>query len=91
MPSEEPVQPDTVTRDNTKIEKIVEAEEKKEEREGPLFVQEELIPFLTKYGKEHEENRVRIKTRFGNIDVELYRDTPLHRANFLFLVKEGLF
>ena len=88
---EEPIQPDTVTRDNTKVEEIVDAEEKTEIQEGPLLVQEELIPFLTEYGKKNSETRVRIKTRYGNIDVELYRDTPLHRANFLFLVKEEYF
>ena len=53
--------------------------------------QEQLIPFLTNYGKENPETRVRIKTTFGNIDIELYRDTPLHRANFIMLVKNGYF
>lgn len=57
----------------------------------PLLVQEELIPFLTQYGKENPENRIRISTRFGDIDVTLYNDTPLHRANFIFLVKKGYF
>ncbi|UJH92018.1 peptidylprolyl isomerase [Antarcticibacterium sp. 1MA-6-2] len=60
-------------------------------REGPMLVQEELIPFLTKYGEENPQTRVRIKTRFGDIDVVLYRDTPLHRANFIFLAKQGYF
>lgn len=91
-PLEEPVQPDSVMRDNTKVEKVVEAEEeKKEQRDGPLLVQEELIPFLMEYGRKTEANKVRIKTRFGNIDVELFRDTPLHRANFLHLVKQDYF
>ena len=40
---EEPVQPDTASVDNTKTEKVVEAEVEKEEREGPLLVQEELM------------------------------------------------
>ncbi|MDX1428184.1 MAG: peptidylprolyl isomerase, partial [Salegentibacter mishustinae] len=53
--------------------------------------QEQLIPFLTQYGKENPENRVRIITSFGNIEVMLYRDTPLHRANFIMLVKKGYF
>ena len=53
--------------------------------------QEQLIPFLTQYGKENPENRVRIITSFGNIEVMFYRDTPLHRANFIMLVKKGYF
>lgn len=40
------------------------------------IAQEELIPTLTKYGKENPETRIRIKTEYGNIDVQLYRDTP---------------
>ena len=53
--------------------------------------QEELIPFLTQYGKENPETRVRITCEFGTIDLELYKDTPLHRANFIRLVKLGYF
>lgn len=64
---------------------------KQAKREGPLIIQEELIPFLTRYGEENPENLVRISTRFGDIEVQLYRDTPLHRANFIFLVKKGYF
>ncbi len=55
------------------------------------IAQEELIPTLTRYGKDNPETMVRIKTRFGNIDVQLYRDTPLHRANFIMLVKNQYF
>lgn len=53
--------------------------------------QEELIPFLTKYGKENPETKVLIETPFGDIKVQLYKDTPLHRANFIRLVKMGYF
>lgn len=78
-----------------KVKKVVQidtVEEKKHEKPmGPLIVQEELIPFLTQYGKENPEDKIRIKTRFGNIDVQLYQDTPLHSANFIFLVKNDYF
>ena len=47
--------------------------------------------FFTAYGKENEENKVLIKTKFGNIKVRLFNDTPIHRANFIFLVKTGYF
>ena len=60
-------------------------------RDGPLIIQEELIPFLTEYGEKNPEDRVRIVTRFGDIEVQLYKDTPLHRANFIYLVKLGYF
>ena len=49
------------------------------------------VAFLEKYGTLNPETRVRIKTRLGNIDIQLYEDTPLHRASFIFLTKMGYF
>ncbi|MDY7394158.1 peptidylprolyl isomerase [Aureibaculum sp. 2210JD6-5] len=49
------------------------------------------IDFLIAYGKLHKENKVRIKTRLGDMVVKLYDDTPLHRASFLFLANAGYF
>ncbi|MFD0975180.1 peptidylprolyl isomerase [Salinimicrobium gaetbulicola] len=71
--------------------KEVKKEKKKSRPKGPLLVQEELIPYLTEYGKENPEDKIRIITRFGNIEVELFHDTPLHRANFILLVKNDYF
>ena len=59
--------------------------------ENRTLVQEELIPFLTQYGNENPENRIKIITRFGEIEVLLYNNTPLHRANFIYLIKKGYF
>lgn len=44
---------------------------------------------LTQYGKDNPENQVLIETDFGNIKLKLYDETPLHRANFVKLIKEG--
>ncbi len=49
------------------------------------------IEFLTLYGKENQETMVLIETRLGNMKIKLYRDTPLHRASFIFLTKTGYF
>lgn len=49
------------------------------------------IDFLIAYGKKHKENKVLFKTRLGNILIKLYDDTPLHRANFIFLTEVGYF
>lgn len=48
-----------------------------------------VVDFYTKYGKENPEKKVRITTKFGDIDIELFEDTPLHRANFIHIVKRG--
>ena len=53
--------------------------------------QGEVVSVLTAYGLVHPETKVRITTKFGVIDLVLYGDTPLHRANFIRLVKNGFF
>ncbi|WP_344928793.1 peptidylprolyl isomerase [Aquimarina addita] len=47
--------------------------------------------FLLQYGKENPETLVRITTRYGDIDIQLYEQSPLHRANFIYLVKQNYF
>ena len=49
------------------------------------------IPFLFKYGKENKEDKIRIITKFGNIDIKLFEKTPYHRANFIYLTKKKYF
>lgn len=53
--------------------------------------QKELKPFLREYGKKNPETKVQISTDYGKITVQLFTDTPLHRANFIRLVKLGYF
>lgn len=52
---------------------------------------ENAIPFLFEYGKKNKENKVRITTGYGIIDIELFNDTPYHRANFIYLIKNKYF
>jgi len=47
--------------------------------------------FFTEYGKQNKETKVLLKTKFGNIKLRLFNDTPIHRANFIFLTKIGYF
>lgn len=47
--------------------------------------------FLLQYGKENPETLVRINTKFGDIHIQLYNNSPLHRANFIYLVKQKYF
>lgn len=47
--------------------------------------------FFRKYGIENPETKVKLETNLGDIVIQLYEDTPLHRANFIFLAKEGYF
>lgn len=50
-----------------------------------------IVDFLTDYAKKHKENKVIISTRFGDIKIRLYDDTPLHRANFIYLVRNNFY
>ncbi|WP_339698932.1 peptidylprolyl isomerase [uncultured Marixanthomonas sp.] len=82
----------TSTKDTTTLD--TSENEEKEETIGagyPKITQENLSEFLTKYGKENPETKVKIATRLGDIVIDLYEDTPLHRANFIYLVKQGYF
>ncbi|WP_340198924.1 peptidylprolyl isomerase [Ascidiimonas sp. W6] len=64
-----------------------------EEEIPPPFklTEENAIRFFFEYAKENPEKKVRITTDFGSFVVELYDKTPYHRANFIYLTKEGYF
>ena len=51
---------------------------------------ENAIPFFFEYDKQNKENKVRIETRFGNIDIQLFNETPYHRSNFIYLTKKNI-
>lgn len=72
------------------IQKVVKAEKKIVEKEFTLD-DKNAIPFLFEYGKKNRENKVRISTSYGNIDVLLFENTPYHRANFIYLTKKKYF
>jgi peptidylprolyl isomerase len=52
---------------------------------------ETLENFLYDFGDLNQENQAVIETNFGNITLELFNDVYLHRANFIYLVKQGYY
>ncbi len=50
-----------------------------------------IVEYLIKYGAENPETIVLISTEFGDIKLKLYEDVPLHRANFIQLIKRGIY
>ena len=60
---------------------------KKEEK--IVITKENIKEALTKYGVENPEHEILIQTSFGDMHIKLYEDTPLHRANFIKLIKDG--
>jgi len=63
----------------------------KKENELYKLDNKNLKDFMTAFGKENPETLVRITTKFGDIDIKLYKETPMHRANFIYLVKQQYF
>jgi len=60
---------------------------KKEEK--VVITKDNVREALTAYGEKNQEDEVTIETSFGNMRLRLYKDTPLHRANFIKLIKDG--
>ena len=71
-----------------KLDPNVEKKSSSENKTYPKITQDNVVAFLTDYGKNNPETKVRITTVFGNIDLKLFTDTPLHRANFIYMVKQ---
>ncbi|MDG2063014.1 MAG: peptidylprolyl isomerase [Flavobacteriaceae bacterium] len=76
----------------TKKDSLINFKVLKEKDEKILLLNDKnAIPFFFNYQKENLEDKVRISTRFGDIDIQLYKNTPYHRANFIFLTKKKYF
>nr|WP_321248196.1 peptidylprolyl isomerase [uncultured Psychroserpens sp.] len=75
-----------------KESKLVEIDTVSEDnKEEFLLTKDNAMEFFLEYDKEHKENKVRIVTDFGNIDILLFNETKFHRSNFIYLAKKGYF
>ena len=74
-----------------KVEKkVIKSNPIKEEK--PFILNDKnAIPFFFEYSKKNKENKVRIQTKYGEIDILLFDDTPYHRSNFIYLTKKKYF
>lgn len=61
------------------------------EREFPKLNSRSAMDFFLEYDKQHKENKVRLITDFGNIDILLFNETKFHRSNFIWLTKQEYF
>ena len=86
---------DTVVR-KTREQRILEKTYKRQlSADGDTLLayipQDSVVPFFTRYGKENPETKVRLMTSYGDIEMELFKETPLYRASFIYLTKNGYF
>jgi len=56
-----------------------------------LFLSALVLLFISCAGAQNDRTRVEIRTTLGDIVVELFNETPIHRDNFIQLVEENLF
>ncbi|MEM9680116.1 MAG: peptidylprolyl isomerase [Bacteroidota bacterium] len=61
------------------------------ERKYPKLTDRNAMDFFLEYEKHNKENKIRITTDFGDIEILLYDKTKFHRANFIFLTKQDYF
>ena len=82
---------DTIKEDTNKevIQEEKKTDKTEEGKKYPKITKKNAVSFLTEYGNENPETQVKITTHLGDIYIELYRDTPLHRANFIYLIKQN--
>tara|TARA_R110002072_G_scaffold23949_2_gene82016 strand:+ start:132675 stop:133406 length:732 start_codon:yes stop_codon:yes gene_type:complete len=90
-PSEEKIEISTENKKDSVAVNTLEDKTEPVKKEFPKITNENVVAFLTQYGNDNPETKVKISTQFGEIDIELTKDTPLHRANFIYLVKQGYF
>ena len=50
-----------------------------------------VMEFFLEYDKNNKENKVRIFTELGEIDILLFKNTKFHRSNFIYLTKKNYF
>lgn len=63
----------------------------KPKREFPKLNSKNAMDFFLEYDKHNRDNKVRLTTDFGTIDILLYYETRFHRSNFIWLTKQNYF
>lgn len=83
-------QENTVKNQKNRVKKKTISKKEKTETTD-IINAKNAVKYLLEYEKKNKESQVILKTRLGNITIKLYEETQLHRANFIFLSKEGYF
>ncbi len=82
-----PVQKTEVRKDSVQKEPVPTEEPEKEFK----LNEENSIPFFFEYQKGLKANKVKITTSMGDFTVQLYDNVPYHKANFIYLTRQGYF
>lgn len=80
-----------IYKSNDSVAKSYDDSNEISETEFPVLNDKNVMPFFLEYDKKHKENKVRMTTDFGVIEILLYNDTKFHRSNFIYLTKRHYF
>ncbi len=77
----------------TKVDKhtVVKDTAKPKTKTFPKLNDKNAMEFFLEYDKHNKENKVRLTTDFGTIDILLFNETKFHRSNFIYLTKRNYF
>jgi peptidyl-prolyl cis-trans isomerase B (cyclophilin B) len=78
-------------KQSIKLQKQTKNSKKKSVQKLIPLTDENLVAQLTAYGAKNRETLVLLKTPKGNMKIKLYDNTPLHRANFIRLIKNDFY
>ena len=89
--SEEPLK--EIVQDSISTAKVIPEENEIEEVKEEEFKlnEENSIQFFFDYQKGLKENKVKLTTSMGSFTVQLYDNVPYHKANFIYLTRQGYF
>ncbi|WP_111683659.1 peptidylprolyl isomerase [Winogradskyella tangerina] len=73
------------------VEQVKEIPKKTTASEYPILTDDNAMEYFLEYEKVNKEDKVRITTDYGTIDIQLYDKTKFHRANFIYLTKRKYF
>ena len=68
------------TTSNAKVSKL-----KNTSPQYPVLNTKNAMEYFLEYEKQNKQNKVRMVTDFGAIDILLFKETKFHRANFIYL------
>lgn len=92
--SEKPAEQKSSQQVERKLEPVEESSQKSHSGRSLDLAKlnsENCVELLLKYAEENPETEVKLTTPLGVIRFRLYTNTPLHRANFVYLTKQGFF
>jgi cyclophilin family peptidyl-prolyl cis-trans isomerase len=77
---------------SARIDSLKNLEEVEQKVDEPfLLTEENVIDFFFEYEKTLKKDKVKLTTSLGEFTIQLFENVPYHRANFIYLTRQGYF